>query len=76
METLFRRRENFGEGFKNICEALKLLAETREDIQIIYPVHLNPHVLDPVKDVLGSLERVHLIEPLNYLDFVYLMMLP
>ncbi len=67
------RRENFGEGFKNICEALKLLAETREDIQIIYPVHLNPHVLDPVKDVLGSLERVHLIEPLNYLDFVYLM---
>lgn len=67
------RRENFGEGFKNICEALKLLAETREDIQIIYPVHLNPHVLDPVKDVLGSLERVHLIEPLNYLSFVYLM---
>ena len=67
------RRENFGEGFKNICEALKLLAETRADIQIIYPVHLNPHVLDPVKDVLGSLERVHLIEPLNYLSFVYLM---
>ena len=67
------RRENFGEGFSNICKALKLLAETREDIQIVYPVHLNPHVLEPVKDILGSSERIHLIEPLNYSAFVYLM---
>ncbi|MDC1008374.1 UDP-N-acetylglucosamine 2-epimerase (non-hydrolyzing) [Gammaproteobacteria bacterium] len=67
------RRENFGEGFKNICQALKSLVEARQDIQIIYPVHLNPRVLEPVKDILGTLERIHLIEPLNYSAFVFLM---
>lgn len=67
------RRENFGEGFQNICQALKSLVEARQDIQIIYPVHLNPRVLEPVKDILGTLERIHLIEPLNYSAFVFLM---
>jgi UDP-N-acetylglucosamine 2-epimerase (non-hydrolysing) len=67
------RRENFGEGFQNICQALKSLVEVRQDIQIIYPVHLNPRVLEPVKDILSTSERIHLIEPLNYSAFVFLM---
>jgi len=67
------RRENFGEGFQNICQALKSLVEARQDIQIIYPVHLNPRVLEPVKDILSTSERIHLIEPLNYSAFVFLM---
>ncbi len=66
------RRENFGEGFERICAALRKIGE-REDIQIIYPVHLNPNVQKPVKRVLGDCPRIHLIEPLDYLQFVYLM---
>ena len=66
------RRENFGEGFENICKALAELAQ-RDDVQIVYPVHLNPEVQRPVKKHLGGLERVHLLEPLDYLPFVYLM---
>ena len=66
------RRENFGEGFLNICEGLAKLAE-REDIQIVYPVHLNPNVREPVYKILGDRPRVHLIEPQDYLPFVYLM---
>ncbi|KUG22886.1 udp-n-acetylglucosamine 2-epimerase [hydrocarbon metagenome] len=66
------RRENFGEGFEKICLALKNLSE-REDVHIIYPVHLNPNVQKPVKRILGKNSRIHLIEPLNYLPFVYLM---
>lgn len=66
------RRENFGSGFENICYALRRLAE-REDVQIVYPVHLNPNVQEPVKRILGESGRVHLIEPQDYLPFVYLM---
>ncbi|WP_076594177.1 non-hydrolyzing UDP-N-acetylglucosamine 2-epimerase [Herminiimonas arsenitoxidans] len=68
------RRENFGDGFAHICEALAELAE-RPDIDIVYPVHLNPNVRGPVLQVLSNLPRVHLIEPLDYLEFVRLMQL-
>lgn len=66
------RRENFGEGFENICHALRMLGE-RKDVEIVYPVHLNPNVQEPVYRILGDLERIHLIEPLDYLPFIYLM---
>ena len=66
------RRESFGEGFERICQALNELSK-REDVQIVYPVHLNPNVQEPVKRMLGRNPRIHLIEPLNYLPFVYLM---
>ncbi|QYY29903.1 UDP-N-acetylglucosamine 2-epimerase (non-hydrolyzing) [Cupriavidus pinatubonensis] len=66
------RRENFGTGFANICEALAQLAR-RDDIQIVYPVHLNPNVQGPVQDKLSGLPNVHLIEPLDYALFVRLM---
>jgi UDP-N-acetylglucosamine 2-epimerase (non-hydrolysing) len=68
------RRENFGEGFLDICKALRTLA-SRDDIQIVYPVHLNPNVLGPVTEQLGDLANVHLIKPLDYLSFVRLMQL-
>lgn len=66
------RRENFGTGFEQICRALKVLSE-RDDLQIVYPVHLNPNVQEPVKRLLAGSKNVHLIEPLDYLPFVYLM---
>ena len=66
------RRENFGQGFDNICNGLSKLAE-RTDIEIIYPVHLNPNVQEPVNRLLGNYKNIHLIEPLDYLPFVYLM---
>lgn len=66
------RRESFGEGFKNICAALAELAH-REDLQIVYPVHLNPQVRNVVMTSLGGLSHVHLIDPLDYLDFVWFM---
>jgi UDP-N-acetylglucosamine 2-epimerase (non-hydrolysing) len=66
------RRENFGGGFEQICTALKRLAR-RRDVEILYPVHLNPNVQRPVNRMLGGLERVHLVEPQDYLPFVYLM---
>ena len=66
------RRENFGEGFENICRALADIASTR-DVQLVYPVHLNPNVQQPVKRLLGGLDNIHLIEPLDYLPFVRLM---
>lgn len=66
------RRENFGIGFENICHALKELAGDSR-IQIVYPVHLNPNVQEPVLRILGNSENVHLIEPQDYLPFVYLM---
>jgi UDP-N-acetylglucosamine 2-epimerase (non-hydrolysing) len=66
------RRENFGDGFLNICKALRQLAK-RSDIQIVYPVHLNPNVQGPVNEHLAGLDNVHLIEPLDYLAFVRLM---
>ncbi|WIV96679.1 non-hydrolyzing UDP-N-acetylglucosamine 2-epimerase [Kinneretia aquatilis] len=66
------RRENFGGGFENICLALKRLAE-RGDVNIVYPVHLNPNVREPVNRLLADATDVHLIEPLEYLPFTYLM---
>lgn len=66
------RRESFGQGFENICIALRRIAE-RSDVQIVYPVHLNPNVSTPVKRTLGGLDNVFLLDPLEYLPFVYLM---
>ena len=67
------RRENFGEGFQNICKALKRLAQNNPDAEIVYPVHLNPNVQKPVKTFLGNEDNIHLLEPLAYPDFVHLM---
>jgi UDP-N-acetylglucosamine 2-epimerase (non-hydrolysing) len=66
------RRENFGEGFESICRALSRLA-ARGDFEIVYPLHLNPNVKEPVMRLLGDKRRVHLIEPLDYPDFVEMM---
>ena len=66
------RRENFGQGFLNICEALKEIA-LEENVQIIYPVHLNPNVQEPVFTLLGEMENIHLIKPIGYPAFVWLM---
>ena len=66
------RRENFGDGFEHICHALRALAE-RGDVQVVYPVHLNPNVQEPVQRILGSSSSVHLLPPQDYLPFVYLM---
>jgi UDP-N-acetylglucosamine 2-epimerase (non-hydrolysing) len=66
------RRENFGVAFENICYALKALSE-RGDVEIIYPVHLNPNVQEPVNRILAGTPSVFLMEPLEYLPFVYLM---
>lgn len=66
------RRENFGDGFERICMALAKIAQ-RDDVQIVYPVHLNPNVREPVHRHLAGLDNVHLIEPQEYLPFVYLM---
>jgi UDP-N-acetylglucosamine 2-epimerase (non-hydrolysing) len=74
------RRENFGEGFLNICNAIKELAEKYPDIDFVYPMHLNPNVRGAIKEVFGSqiidnssLKNIFFIEPLDYLPFVYLM---
>lgn len=66
------RRESFGDGLQRICNALARIA-TREDVQIVYPVHPNPNVRGPVAERLGSFRNVHLINPLGYVDFVDLM---
>jgi len=67
------RRESFGGGFERICEALAQTANAHPDTQILYPVHLNPNVQEPVKRILKDINNVHLIEPQQYLPFVYLM---
>ncbi len=67
------RRENHGQGFINICEALKEIALTHPDVQIIYPVHLNPNVQKPVHEILSGIENIQLIAPLAYPAFVWLM---
>lgn len=67
------RRENFGEGFLNICHSIKHLSEKYPDVDFVYPVHLNPNVRKPVFDILASIENVFLIEPLSYLPFVFMM---
>ncbi|MNY12860.1 UDP-N-acetylglucosamine 2-epimerase [compost metagenome] len=66
------RRENFGGGFERICQALARIAQD-QDVEVIYPVHLNPQVQEPVNRLLAKISNVHLIEPLDYLPFVYLM---
>jgi len=67
------RRENFGDGFERICQALTRIAKNHADVQVVYPVHLNPQVQEPVRRLLGDIGNIHLIEPLDYLPFVYLM---
>jgi UDP-N-acetylglucosamine 2-epimerase (non-hydrolysing) len=67
------RRENFGDGFVNMCKAIKEIASQQNDALIIYPVHLNPNVQKPVNDILGDCDNVYLIPPLEYLPFIYLM---
>ena len=67
------RRESFGRGFEQICHALAEIAANNPDVQIVYPVHLNPNVSEPVKRILGHVENVMLIEPQDYLPFVWLM---
>ena len=67
------RRESFGVGFERICHALKRVAMDNPSVQIVYPVHLNPNVAEPVKRLLSSVNNIYLLEPLDYLPFVYLM---
>ena len=67
------RRENFGDGFLHICQAIKILAERYPETDFVYPVHLNPNVQKPVNELLSHIPNVHLIKPLEYLPFVYLM---
>jgi len=67
------RRESFGQGFENICRALATLAADYPDADIVYPVHLNPNVQEPVKRILAGIGNVHLIPPQDYLPFVWLM---
>lgn len=68
------RRENFGEGLKQICEAIRILAERHQDISFIYPVHLNPNVIEPVQKALQKNKNVFLIDPVPYDQMVFLMM--
>ena len=67
------RRENFGQGFLNICQALANIAQKYSDVQIVYPVHLNPNVQKLVNELLSGISNIHLIAPQDYLPFVYLM---
>ncbi len=67
------RRENFGQGFINICHALKTLALNNKDVDIVYPLHLNPNVQKPVKELLSDVSNIYLIKPLQYEAFLYLM---
>ena len=67
------RRENHGQGFINICDALKEIAVKNPDVEIIYPVHLNPNVLKPVTQLLGNIKNIYLVKPLSYPSFVWLM---
>lgn len=66
------RRENFGQAFENICHGIKKVA-AGQDVQVLYPVHLNPQVQKPVKEILSNLNNVYLIDPVDYVEFIYLM---
>lgn len=68
------RRENFGQGFENICNALQQLANRFPDVEFVYPVHLNPNVREPVNRLLSNVSNVKLIEPQEYLPFIWLML--
>lgn len=67
------RRENFGDGFLNICHSIAKLALKYKDVDFIYPVHLNPNVQKPVKEILGDISNIYLLKPLDYVEFVYMM---
>ena len=67
------RRESFGGGFERICHALMKIAQQHPEVEIVYPVHLNPNVREPVHRLLKGVNNIHLIAPLDYLPFVYLM---
>ncbi|EIV8652502.1 non-hydrolyzing UDP-N-acetylglucosamine 2-epimerase [Vibrio parahaemolyticus] len=67
------RRESFGDGFERICDALAFTAQKHPEVQIVYPMHLNPNVREPVNRILAGINNVHLIEPQQYLPFIYLM---
>jgi UDP-N-acetylglucosamine 2-epimerase (non-hydrolysing) len=67
------RRESFGEPFESLCRALREIVTQVPDVEIVYPVHLNPNVQEPVRRILGNLPRVHLIEPLDYVRFSRIM---
>lgn len=67
------RRESFGQGFEQICTALATIAGQHQDVQIVYPLHLNPRVKEPVQRILQHVDNIHLIDPQDYLPFVYLM---
>ena len=67
------RRENFGQGMENICLALKTFAERHPEVDVVYPVHLNPQVQEPVRRILGSVPNIFLLAPLDYGPFVYCM---
>ena len=67
------RRESFGDGFENICHAIRHVADAMSEVHFVYPVHLNPNVREPVNRILGDHDRIHLIEPMTYEPFVWLM---
>jgi UDP-N-acetylglucosamine 2-epimerase (non-hydrolysing) len=67
------RRESFGDGFERICQALMDVAQQHPEVDIVYPVHLNPNVREPVNRLLSGISNIYLIEPLDYLPFVYMM---
>ena len=67
------RRENFGAGFQNICRAIRDLAIEFSEIKFVYPVHLNPNVIEPVNRIISDLSNVFLVEPLDYEPFIYLL---
>jgi len=67
------RRESFGKGFEDICQGLKRIADHYADVQVVYPVHLNPNVREPVQRILGAIKNVYLIDPLDYALFIFLM---
>lgn len=67
------RRENFGQGFIEICQALATLAQKYPDLEIIYPVHLNPNVQKPVYEIIGNFSNIQLVESLSYQDFIFVM---
>ncbi len=67
------RRESFGGGFENICQAIRDVADQNRDVHFVYPVHLNPNVREPVNRILANHDRIHLVEPLAYAPFVWMM---
>jgi len=67
------RRENFGKGFEQICQALYEIAENNPEVQIIYPLHLNPNVREPVNRIISNIDNIHLVDPMDYLSFIKLM---